>query len=153
MVLEDLGDRSRGPYDWMNGSSGRIRDFHYQLRDFGTIEFSRIMTTRADDPERVETLFTYLPMDDGIQRAQVAVTTVIPQAAAMLLEGRPLGDLVGYRDTGDPVVDTAVSSLRIEKVSALEVSTVATLAPTPWITYADAPMPYLGWEMDAGYVA
>ena len=153
MVLEDLGDRSRGPYEWMSGSSGRIRDFHYQHRDSGTIEFTRIMTSRRDDPAKVEHVFTFLPREDGVQRAQFAITAVIPGSTAAALAGEPLSRLVTFPETGDDEVDRAVGRLVIEEAAPTEASTVVTLAPTRWITYASPPPAYAAWDGDAGYMA
>lgn len=153
IVLEDLVDRDRGPYDWMSGKSGRIRDFHYQHRESGTIEFTRIMTDRRNEPGRVEHLYTFLPKDDGVQRAQITLTTVIPHSTAGTLAGRPMSDLVKFEDTGDEDVDRAIAALTIESAVPLGNSTVVTLAPTRWMTYARPPEKHRGWDAMADFIA
>lgn len=152
-AMYDLGDRGRGPYDWMQGSSGRVRDFHYQLRDHGTIEFTRMMVMGRDDPDAVESLFTFLPLDDGVQRAQVVVTRTVPEAAVHALEGRPLGDLLSVPPSGDDELDEAVSGLVVERVRVGERSTIATLAPARWLPWAPPPAGEADWHLAARYRA
>lgn len=153
LCLYDLGSRERGPYDWMTGASGRVRDFHYELRDHGTIEFSRIMITDRGDPDKVESIFTFLPMEDGVQRAQFATTEVIPEAAAEMLCGHPLRHLIELTPSGYGDLDRMVGDLVMERVVVLERSTLVTLAPTPWVPWRDPPPQWRNWFKDAGYAA
>lgn len=153
MCLYDLGSPERGPYDWMAGRSGRVRDFHYELRDHGTIEFSRIMISDRDDPERVESIFTFLPVDDGVQRAQFGTTRIIPESVAEKLCGHPLRHLVEFTPSGCGDLDRMVGDLVMDRVSVLERSTIVTLAPTRWVPWGDPPAEWRDWFKDARYAA
>lgn len=156
IVMEDLPDRAHGPYDWetMRSADARISDFHCDSTQQGTEEFTRIMLKRRDDRSKIDMVFTFLPREeDGVQRAQLAVATVVPHAAAAAAEGRRLGDLVEFAKTGHDDVDQAVADIIIERAEPQTVSTVLTLAPTRWIPWDAPPEGMKGWDSASPYIA
>lgn len=156
LVMEDMPDRAHGPYDWERERrrDARISDFDSRSTGYGTEEFTRIMLMRSVDRTKVEMVFSFLPDGvDGVQRAQVAVTAVLPHAVAVAIVGRPLSDLIAFAPTGHPDVDAAVASLTVSRAEPQEISTVLTLEPVRWITWDMPPPKHAGWDDGAPYVA